>query len=75
MSDFIEKGDKFFGVITKYSLLGGGILSLVNAFVYSGTDMEKLAWVCSSLFALSGFAQILKLEYQIKENDEDNISG
>jgi hypothetical protein len=72
MSDFIEKGDKFFGVITKYSLLGGGILSLVNAFVYSGTDWEKLAWVCSSLFALSGFAQIVKLQMK---DDEDNIPG
>lgn len=69
MNDFIEKGDKFFGVITKYSLLFGGILSLVNAFVYSGTDWEKLAWVCASLFALSGFAQIVELERKIKDKD------
>jgi hypothetical protein len=72
MSDFIEKGDKIFGVITKYSLLIGGILSLVNAFVYSRTDMEMLAWVCASLFALSGFSQIVKLQMK---DDEDNIPG
>ena len=72
MSDFVEKGDKIFGIITKYSLLVGGVLSLVNAFVYSRTDMEMIAWVCSSLFALSGFSQIVKLQMK---DDEDNIPG
>ena len=72
MRDFIEKGDKFFGVITKYSLLVGGITSLINGVFYSETDGERLAWFCSTLFAFSGFAQIIKLS--IKE-DENDISG
>jgi len=73
MSDFIEKGDKIFAAITKHSLLLGSITSFINAFFYSDTDMEKLAWVCSSLFAISGFSQIVQLEKKIKK-DEDNIS-
>ena len=64
MSDFIEKGDKIFGVITKYSLLVGGFTSLINAFIYSETDGERLAWVCSSLFAFCGFGQIVKLNHK-----------
>lgn len=74
MKDFIEKGDKFFGYVTKFSLLIGGILSLINSMMYSNTDWEGIAWCTSGLFALSGFGQILKLESKIKEDDEDNIS-
>ena len=69
MSDFIKKGDKIFGAITKYSSLVGGFTSLINAIFYSETDGERLAWICSALFAFSGFAQVVKLSIKEDEND------
>ena len=69
MSNF----DKIMKVINKYSLLFGGLLSVYNIYG-ADTTFEMLAWSCSSLFALSGFAQIVELEKKLKDN-EDDIPG
>ncbi len=73
MSDFYNKMDKVNNVITKYSLLVGGIFSVYNSFLGSRTEWEMLAWACASMFALSGFSQIVNLEKKLKD-DEDSVS-
>jgi hypothetical protein len=70
----MEKFEKIMQVINKYSLLLGGISSLYCAFLSRNTNWEMIAWACASMFALSGFAQIVELEKKIKDY-EDDIPG
>ena len=73
MANFYNNMDKINNIITKYSLLFGGIFSFYNTICCSKTEWEMLAWACASMFALSGFSQIVNLEKKLKD-DEDSVS-
>ena len=54
----MSKFEKIMKVINKYVLLVGGILSLFNAWAFSNSTWEMIAWTCCAMYALSGFSQI-----------------
>jgi hypothetical protein len=67
----MEKFEKVMQVVNKYSLLLGGITSLYCTTLSGNTTWEMMAWACASMFALSGFAQIVEVEKKLKEKDSE----
>jgi|688.fasta_scaffold1064557_2 hypothetical protein len=67
----MEKFEKIMRVVNKYSLLLGGFTSLYCATLSRNSTWEMVAWACSSMFAFSGFAQIVEVEKKLKEKDSE----
>ena len=67
----MDKFEKVMQVVNKYSLLLGGFTSLYCATLSRNTTWEMLAWACSSMFAFSGFAQIIEIEKKLKDKDSE----